>query len=387
MDKKTIIYYGNILFPDKDAASHRVIGNAKALRELGYNVILVGCRKGEHRRLLETKEVFEGFDVYYFKEPESLKEWNQYLTGYQPLKKIVDKTSIVSAVILYNHPSISTKKILSFSHDLGIKVYADCTEWFSPSGFSMHTIIKKIDTWFRMRRVNKRLDGVIAISSYLQKYYDAYNCKTVCVPPLIDKKDHKWDVSSMKSETSEKVRICYVGNPGAGSKDKLSVIIEALNKIHEQNSGIDLQFTVVGMTGEDYTRVFGEDGSKYPFVQFKGKLPNTDALSIIKQSDFSIFIRDNNLVCSAGFPTKFSESIACGTPVLTNLTSDISRYLEDGENGFVLDPSTEKTLHDSLFRALNTSSGDRLRMKLFCKEYQAFDYHSFIEPFRGFINS
>ena len=36
-----IIYIGGFELPDKNAAAHRVLGNAKILRELGYKVILI----------------------------------------------------------------------------------------------------------------------------------------------------------------------------------------------------------------------------------------------------------------------------------------------------------------------------------------------------------
>lgn len=42
MNKGTIIYYSVARFPDKNAAAQRVIANAKILRSLGYEVILVG---------------------------------------------------------------------------------------------------------------------------------------------------------------------------------------------------------------------------------------------------------------------------------------------------------------------------------------------------------
>jgi len=38
-----IIYYGPFQLPDKNAAAHRVINNAKLLRELGYETVFLGC--------------------------------------------------------------------------------------------------------------------------------------------------------------------------------------------------------------------------------------------------------------------------------------------------------------------------------------------------------
>lgn len=381
--EKTIIYFGNVLYPDLDAASHRTIGNAKALRELGYNVVLIGTRKGETRPVLETKEVFAGFDIYYFADLETPLQWKEYLFGFNPLKEVLSTQEYVEAVILYNHPSISTKKINSFCHNRGIKVYSDCTEWFDPHGFSFHNVIKRMDTWYRMRRVNLRLDGVIAISSFLDSFYKTRGCRTISVPPLVDLKDSKWEYSEIDNNKpqSDCIGLCYVGNAGTGFKDKLDLIIKSLKNVKDAQSEFNFQLTIVGMTLEQYIIAFRDNSTNIDFVRFCGKLPNKETLDIVKKSDYSIFLRDNNLVCTAGFPTKFSESLACGTPVLTNITSDLKQYLKDGINGFVMDTDSEDALIESLKKALSVSRTKMKEMKEWCKNEKTFDYHSFVGEF------
>lgn len=379
--EKTIIYFGNVLYPDLDAASHRTIGNAKALRELGYNVVLIGTRKGETRPVLETKETFHGFDIYFFPDPETPKQWKDYLFGFKPLEVVFKTLKNVDSVILYNHPSISTKRALSFCHKHKVKVYADCTEWFDPHGFSIHTVIKKIDTWYRMQHANKHLDGIIAISSFLENFYQEKGCKTICVPPLIDLSNEKWRVTAMPREDDDNIHLIYVGNPGAGTKDKLSLIIQALKRVKNEGKTRDFVLDIIGMNEEQFREVFKDDTSDCPFVNFLGRKPNRKALAYIKSCDYTIFLRDHNLICTAGFPTKFSESIACGTPVLTNPTSDLGRYLIDGKNGYSLDITNMDTLCDGLKKAFSVSKEQKSRMKVYCSEETTFDYHSFIEEF------
>ena len=381
--EKTIIYFGNVLYPDLDAASHRTIGNAKALRELGYNVVLIGTRKGEIRPVLETKETFHGFDIYFFPDPETPKQWKDYLFGFKPLEVVFKTLKNVDSVILYNHPSISTKRALSFCHKHKVKVYADCTEWFDPHGFSIHTVIKKIDTWYRMQHANKHLDGIIAISSFLDKFYKEKGCKTICVPPLIDLTNEKWKVDPIrKEEDTDFVKLIYVGNPGAGEKDKLGLIISSLRKVHQANPNLHFGLDIIGMNEEQFHGVFHEDISDCSFVSFLGRKPNVEALAHIKGSDYTVFLRDNNLTCSAGFPTKFSEAMACGTPVLTNLSSDLGQYLINGKNGFILDKENLAKLCEGLVHALTVEKDQRKVMKEYCKSDKTFDYHSFIEDFK-----
>lgn len=381
MDNNTIIYFGNPCYPDKDASAHRTLGNAKALRDLGYKVVLIGCRSEEKRRILETKETFDGFDIYYFEEPKTISHWAGYLFGFLPLKELLSNFD-VSSVILYNHPAISSEHILSYCHKRNIKVYADCTEWYDPRGYSFHSLIKKADTWYRMKQVNKRLDGIIAISSYLQDYYKGKNCTTICVPPLVDLGSEKWardnDASSI---IHEQTNLIYVGNPGTGAKDKLDIIITALRHIRNTHPDLSFHLNVIGMSEMQFKDAFKMDLEDCGFVSFLGRRPNPEALTMIKQSDFSVFLRDANLVCTAGFPTKFSESIACGTPVLTNITSDIGKYLIEGENGYIIDTTSFETICSTLSQALTTSSERISGMKDYCRRDRTFDYHSFINEF------
>ena len=44
-DKKTVLYIGGFELPDKNAAAHRVVGIAKGLKTLGYNVVFLNSLK------------------------------------------------------------------------------------------------------------------------------------------------------------------------------------------------------------------------------------------------------------------------------------------------------------------------------------------------------
>lgn len=45
MKKDTVLYVGNFMFPDKNATSQRILGNANIFKDLVYNVLRVGSDK------------------------------------------------------------------------------------------------------------------------------------------------------------------------------------------------------------------------------------------------------------------------------------------------------------------------------------------------------
>jgi len=378
INKRRILYIGNFLLPDGDAASHRVIGNAKALRNIGYDVFFLGCKIDENRALLDAINLYYDFKCWFFKSPNSIVSWVKYLTSitwYISLISFLKPTHI----IVYNYPSIALKLLMKYCNKHSIYLYSDCTEWFQPQGNIIYKSIKQFDTNYRMKILHNKLSGIIAISSYLQNYYSNKGQKTICVPPLIDKDDIKWFNNGNFNNEAE-VNLSYVGNPGAGKKDKLDVIISSLREIKSKYN-LNCKLTIVGITKSEYEINFS-DIINEDFIVFKGKMKNSAALEIIKKSHYSIFLRDKNLITTAGFPTKFSESIACGTPVLTNDSSDILKYINEGYNGFILDTSSSISLSESFYRALSINNEKISKMKEYCFRDYTFDFHSFESEFK-----
>lgn len=99
-----------------------------------------------------------------------------------------------------------------------------------------------------------------------------------------------------------------------------------------------------------------------------------------------IFLRDKILGNMAGFPTKFVEALSCGTPVLTNDSSNILDYLEEGLNGFILDYPDQDKLVKSLNSALSKTKEKNKSMKEYLSNRFSFDYRNYITSFREFMN-
>ena len=223
---------------------------------------------------------------------------------------------------------------------------------------------------------------MIAISSYLNDYYCRRmkndNCATTG-----DLEMDKWsDYKQVDSESANKLRIVYAGSPGSGNKDRIDIVINILSQLKEE--GItNFHFTIVGMTEKQFNISFNTNVPKNIScnVTFKGRLTHTLALNEVKKSHFNLFLRDDNLSNNAGFPTKFVESISCGTPVLTNSTSNIKDYLVNGKNGFLITDISEQSIKNTLREALELPIEEVIRMKELCKKSKTFDYRNFISTF------
>lgn len=360
-----ILYIGGFELPDKNAAAQRVLSNAKLLRESGYEVSFIGISKD----IDNAPSIVDGFESNPILYPSNTKHWIHQIVTFVDTQVIFDRKP--EYVILYNFPSIASLRILNACHKHGIKVFHDLTEWEIADGWNLRNIIRKVDINLRMRYCMKMMDGVIAISRYLYEYYKSYT-KTIMVPPTVDLTDKKFNRERILS-SGEMIRLVYAGNAGYGIKDRLDIIIKVVVK-HP-----NLQLDVIGMTEEDYLTGYGALPAGCSNIIFHGRLPHTEAVKAVQEADFQFLIRDNNLKTNAGFPTKFVESMACCTPIIATLTSNIGDYLKDEENGFVVDDI--HSLDDVLDHISNLSMLDIIKMKESCRRMTSFDYREYKSSF------
>lgn len=356
-----IVYIGGFELPDKNAAAQRVMANARLLREIGFDVSFIGISKA----MEYAPTSVDGFESNPVSYPASIKQWIHQICTFIDTKEIIDKKP--DYVILYNFPAIASLRILKACHKNGIRVIHDITEWECNNRWSPTDIMRKVDINLRMRYCVKKMDGVIAISQYLYNYYKRYT-NTILVPPIVDLSAKKWD-RERKLSTGNSIKLIYAGNAGFGTKDRLDIIVKSVVKFP------NMQLDVIGMTKQQYITGYGNLPKKCNNIFFHGRVPHTEAVKAVQGADFQFLIRDSNLKNNAGFPTKFVESLACCTPVIATLTSNIGDYLNDGVNGYVVDNNC--SIDDVLVKISNLSKQKIIQMKQYCRDCHLFDYREY----------
>ena len=371
MSSKTVLYVGGFILPDKNAAAQRVVGIAKILRDIGYNVVFINkSPDGRDYNEWEQKDYF-GFKCYEIKNDHSKKDIFNSLYDISFIKDIIEKED-PQIVIAYNYPAVALSRLNSYCKRHGMNCIGDNTEWYrnGDSGL-VHRIIKGCDTEYRMRTVNRKLSGNIVISDYLEKYYSDMD-NVVNIPPLVDKSEKKWNVDP---GTHDGIRLIYAGSPSR-EKERLDIIYDAVCKLSEK---YNVKLYVIGITEDQFKEIYdwGDKGEALSeAVVFLGRIPHEDVIKKVTEADYSILIRDNNLVNTAGFPTKFVESISCGTAVIANSSSCISKYFAHGNNGWLVDENKLSSYLEEIFK-------NDMHIKV---EADLFDYHKYLDEVVSFIN-
>lgn len=366
--KGTVLYVGGFELPDKNAAAHRVVSNAKILRELGFKVVFCGVDRGIAAPADSAEDVF-GFESFPIPYPQSTKQWIKQLLTVECYSRLIEGIADLRLVICYNLHVAPLAGLIRLCRKRGIKLVADCTEWYE-NKLSLNPVklIKCIDTALCMRAFQKKCDGMIAISSYLADYYKKSVKNMIVVPPLVDLSDEKYCFDGEKPESTVKTLV-YSGSPSA-SKEDLGELVASLNSITD----CDYRLKIVGITQSEFEKMYGIHPNEK--IEFTGRVSHKEALNAVRCGDYAVIIRPKTRVTTAGFPTKFAEAISVGTAVIANSTSDLAQYLGNGKNGYLINSDS---LDVSLRKILLSESVPPV-------ESDTFDYKNYTAQFNVFLN-
>ena len=376
-----IFYFGGFDLPDHNAAAQRVLANAKLFRDLGCNVFLYGFSRSVSKSTFFEHENFSCCNLPY---PKSFGQWIDYLSSIKQYIPFLEEHH-PHLVIAYNHPALALQKMANYCRENDIKIISDCTEWYEPNGNFFYRKIKGWDVNKRMYDVHCHLDGVISISRYLYDFYQKQNVNTMLLPPLVDLQESKWKQKET-DDSDNTIRLIFAGSLGKGNKDRVDMVIDALENVSNHSRSINFVLDILGITQEQYINLFPNKQSVPSFVTFHGRKSHQEAIQMLLQSDFQIFLRENHLANKAGFPTKFVESISSQTLVLTNPSSNLSEYMQEGFNSFCLNMDTFDDLVDSLTHPLRLSKQEiiELRKKM---DTMVFDYRNYMSTVKNFLST
>ena len=382
--KETVAYIGNFGFPDKNASGKRVYGNCKVLLKLGYKVVCIGPGS-------ESKVCIDDIDLYSIDRGNEIQRVLQ--SRLSEVEKIIE-TENVSIVIIYGalFTEKENSKLISWCHVRSIKVIYDQVDWLDLNWHNpLRGIIRYRNQQLLDRKVIPACDGVICISSYLSEYHKKRGMATVVIPPLSSEVTKSEQIDS---DIDDIIHLVYAGTtsdinrPTSQWKDRIDIMFKKLSEVANDKTLKPFHIDIFGMTMDQYIDMFPYDEKKQgrqvidqlgERVCFHGLVPNSEATEEIRKANFTVLIRDKKRSTMAGFPTKVSESISFGTPVLCNDTSDINSYLISGVTGFVMDDVT------AMFRkAFSMSKKEIVRMKEACSD-NPFYYEKYCECMSTFM--
>lgn len=386
--KRILMVYSDQLFKNDIsliASTGRFINIANIYKKMGNEVVIATYATDKKEYYCEEKN---GMKIHYFINKKLSKVGNFLKSGKfftEDLEK-VENFSGFSAIVYYGTTLKFTKPLKEVAKKYDIKAISIVNEWGS---FKLKSAVSYIMQKMGISYVTKYYDGVIGISSFMQTHFDKHKTPCITIPSIFDMEviPKPLDLDIERNE----VVISYAGTIVNG-KDSMAVVLEALSELNTEDMN-RITFNLYGSTKEQVLTSLGDKSNDIMSkinnrINFKGHYTREALQDELRGSTFSILVRPNKAYANAGFPTKFAESLALGVPMISNATSDISKYLKTDLNGILLDDDSLPAVKKALLKTLNYNKEELIDMRhsAYKGASVAFNEDSYKDTLRQFMN-
>lgn len=392
-----VIIIGEFPWPHGSAAANILHGHCKAIKTAGFSVSLLPSRplnevysepddktytyNGISYRCLGSRAERSGNRIKHF--------ISHHFLGSDPRISWLEKQNLkrLRAIIAYPGVSGSSSWLLRLKRlcrKKKIKLLVHVVEWHDPDHYQGGRWgLSRWDGEMQRRVVNKHCDGVICISRHLHHYYEKH-VTSVCIPPILDYDTDRWQRNQRKSN-DDKVRILFSGTP---KRERHDLLLEALFNVRKHYPNLFLEYLgasrvdIVGLNGVTDELISKlEDG-----VHFHGRVPDNMVDSIISSASFGIVCREKAHWSNSCFPSKVTEFLGFGVPMIYNSTSDLDRYLNNGVNAIRIESLTSVSIEDSLSRVAGMRACEREQMSQNAKKLsRCFNGSKYADGYRKLL--
>ncbi|ALB63277.1 Lipopolysaccharide biosynthesis RfbU-related protein [Cronobacter condimenti 1330] len=324
-----IFYTGMFRFPDMDAAGkrvHKIVDMLELIDEC-ESIYVGGWEQGtDSEKKVNNKTTHISFSVLDKKKGSKIEKLINFLfMGMKVVAWMILNKEKYTHVIIYNTPFLFSLVVLLLGKLFNKKIILDSTEWYE----SEHLIGGKygaaaLENWCRMHIAYPLFRNVIAISTYLEQFYNSERKNIIKIPPLSDSYKGK----ANRSNSSDKVIFFYAGSPG--KKDRLDSFVGEL--LHSKKAQSEVIFYIAGIDKSQFLNLYPDYRANKNELDmvcvFLGRIPMQEVFTWYSKIDYCVFFREDKRYAKAGFPSKYVEALSYGVPVITNAIGDISEEIK-----------------------------------------------------------
>lgn len=257
---------------------------------------------------------------------------------------LISKLRQNNVLLIYDGISYENIFYVIVAKFMGYKIIVDVVEDYRLHKEKVSTGSKlRIWSIINLEKITlKFIDGLIIISSYLEKKYFKYSFENISLVKI--PVSASFNYPSSEFNDSYNAKIFYGG--GNGIKDGLKYLVSAFRRIKEKYPFIELFIT--GEPNPELIKTINGKG-----VTFLGFLPDIEYYQLIREMDILCIPRINSDYANAGFPFKLAEYLATGKIVVASNLSELDEYLKDEVNVFFVTPESILDLENTFEKILN----------------------------------
>ena len=398
--QKCIIYIGDFDLRNENVQSHLVKNNAKILNRLGFKVAFVGVNKEVFScDVIKELPLLNMGDNLYL-ELENTLNARGFFKYPQLARRIISFFDTLSEkyelchVISYQSPTFAPilKRIVRFCKNNGVTYIVNCADITLFTSQPFFRRLAMMVNWHYLHKINRdNADGIIAVSSYIERFYNKKGRPSVVIPPLFDE---NVDLNYNLEEVTTFVHAGFPFPPikkklcANNMKDRLDLIVDWFAELSSRH--VPYKLILIGLSKETYCENIPWQKKQLETISeivFKGRCSHSETLELVKNSDYMITYRDKNPMTEAGLPTKVVESVSVGTPVIMNEVGDTLSYLQEGVSGYKI---VEDKTHEVDFLAGlcgNKTIESRLSAKQKCAKLGTFRLETYQPIIESFLKS
>ena len=245
-----IIFVGEFQFPEGDAGALRVLGIGRALRDAGFNVLFIGRNQPGRPEDVQAdgSYAYQGFPYLAgsdFCDGRLARLKRGILThvlGSTAIHRLLSlDTRNLRAIITYHGCTALLWRLRTLCRKWKIALITDTVEWHNPehvAGGRRGCLYW--DNQLRLRWMTPKISHAIAISTFLQHYYETRGCHTIRVPAVIDVgtgSPQGTIAPAGPCETPEELRLLFTGAP---DRERWDAILAGVQLVRQAGRKIRL---------------------------------------------------------------------------------------------------------------------------------------------------
>ena len=196
---------------------------------------------------------------------------------------------------------------------------------------------------------------VIALSSYWKEFFTqiiGIKNKVVIVNNGVTSSKYMQQYP-IKNKNKSQVRVLFIGGTEATRKG-IYTLINAIPTVLRNSS--NFTFTLIGKSELTKAKTVSKNLKIEEYVKLLGQVSEEKKIEEFCSSD--IFVLPTY---SEGMPIALLEAMAAGLPIITTPVGAIPEVINDGENGFLIEPGNYKALAEKI---LILAQDERLRLDM-----------------------
>lgn len=344
---KEIIFINSPSFPFGEASTNRILTLATGLvkNDVACKVVSVGTFKltGSNYKP-QRKGIYKGVKFIHFTP-------FLYTPKFKMLRKINTFIGIIFSIpyLVVNHNRNNTLAFISSQLDLfsilifklisivsGVKYVLLRSEY--PNLINRKVKYASLYMKYILKPLYSFYNGAIFMTFILQNYFNNLSTKkksTIVIPLTIE--IDKFNCSNYNKNNKMDDLIVYCGSMN-DSKEGISNLLDCIHKASLVNP--KLKLTLYGELKDDwglkYEEIIAQKGIS-EFVSLKGLIHSNEIPYRLCEAKLLIMIRPKTKLAEGGFPTKLGEYLSTGIPVLCTNTGEISHYLTNEVDAYILE--------------------------------------------------